>query len=108
MATRDTVVGGQEIREGQKVVMFYNSANRDEAAFEAADAFDIRRNPNPHLGFGVATHFCLGAHLARMEARVFLDELLATCTTIERTGDPLWVRSNLTNGYRALPLRLAR
>jgi cytochrome P450 len=105
--TTDTVLGGQRIAAGDKVLLSYTSANRDEAVFPDSQEFDIRRSPNPHLGFGVATHFCLGAHLARLEARVFLEELLARCATIERTGAPVWVRSNLTNGYRELPVRLS-
>ncbi|MFN8027021.1 MAG: cytochrome P450 [Acidimicrobiia bacterium] len=107
-ATTDTELAGQAIAAGDKVVLSYTSANRDDDVFVDAQSFDTRRSPNPHLGFGVATHFCLGAHLARLEVRVFLEELLANCATIERTGAPVWVRSNLTNGYRALPLRLAR
>lgn len=107
-ATSDTELSGQPIAAGDKVVLSYTSANRDDTVFTDAQSFDITRNPNPHLGFGVATHFCLGAHLARLEVRVFLEELLASCPTIERTGPPVWVRSNLTNGYRALPLRLGR
>jgi cytochrome P450 len=107
-AATDTELVGQRIAAGDKVVLSYTSANRDEALFTEPQSFAIDRSPNPHLGFGVATHFCLGAHLARLEARVFFEELLATCATITRTGTPLSVRSNLTNGYRTLPLRLAR
>ena len=69
--------------------------------------FDIHRNPNPHLSFGIAEHFCLGVHLARLEGRVFFEELLDTFPTIELTGEPRRVRSNLNNGLKELPVRLA-
>jgi cytochrome P450 len=107
-AATDTELGGRRIAAGDKVVLSYTSANRDASVFADPEAFDLRRSPNPHLGFGVATHFCLGAHLARLEARVFFEELLAKCARIERAGAPVRVRSNLTNGYRELPVRLAR
>ena len=107
-ATTDSELGGRPIAAGDKVILSYTSANRDEAVFADPQTFDLRRSPNPHLGFGVATHFCLGAHLARLEARVFFEELLARCARIERAGPPVRVRSNLTNGYRELPVRLAR
>jgi cytochrome P450 len=107
-ATVDTEVGGVPIRAGDKVAMMYTSANRDEAVFDDPDRFDVRRDPNPHLSFGIGAHFCLGAHLARLEARVFLEELLATFRTIELTGEPTRIRSNLNNGFRHLPVRVAR
>jgi cytochrome P450 len=89
--------------------MYYTSANRDEDVFGAdAQRFDITRHPNPHLSFGIAQHFCLGVHLARLEGRVFFDELLSTFPTIELTGDPVRVRSNLNNGLKKLPVRLER
>ncbi len=74
-ATRDTVVRGREIKEGQKVLMMYASANRDPEVYERPDAFDVERHPH-HLGFGIGKHFCLGANLARMEMRVAFQELL--------------------------------
>jgi cytochrome P450 len=75
-ATRDAVVGGQEIKAGEKVVMFYNSANRDERAFDDPYRFDLTRTPNEHVGFGAGgPHFCLGANLARTEIRILLEEL---------------------------------
>jgi cytochrome P450 len=106
-ATEDTVIGTTPIRAGDKVAMMYTSANRDETVFDAPDAFDIARDPNPHLSFGIGGHFCLGAHLARLEGRVFFEELLATFPTIELAGEPRRVRSNLNNGLKSLPLRLA-
>ena len=76
-ATADTEIRGVPIAEGDKVAMMYTSANRDEDVFDDPQTFDIRRNPNPHLSFGIAEHYCLGVHLARLEGRVFFEELLA-------------------------------
>jgi cytochrome P450 len=104
--TRDTELRGVQIPAGEKVAMIYTSANRDEDVFEDAQRFDIRRTPNPHLSFGIAEHFCLGVHLARLEGRVFFEELFATFPTIELIGDPVRVRSNLNNALKALPIRL--
>jgi len=70
-ATQDTTVGGRELHKGDKLIMFYNSANRDESVFTDPDVFDVTRSPNPHFGFGArGPHFCLGAHLARREITV--------------------------------------
>jgi cytochrome P450 len=106
-ATADTELHGQPIAEGDKVAMIYTSANRDEEVFDDPQHFDIRRNPNPHLSFGIAEHFCLGVHLARLEGIVFFQELLATFPTIELTGEPRRTRSNLNNGLKELPIRLS-
>jgi cholest-4-en-3-one 26-monooxygenase len=106
-ATADTELGGKAIRAGDKVALVYTSANRDEAVFADPQTFDIRRSPNPHVSFGIGTHFCLGAHLARLEARVFVEELLGAFGTIEPAGEPARVRSNLANAYKRLPVRLA-
>jgi cytochrome P450 len=105
-ATADTEIRGVPIAEGDKVAMMYTSANRDEDVFDDPQTFDIRRNPNPHLSFGIAEHYCLGVHLARLEGRVFFEELLGTFPTIELTGDPVRSRSNLNNGLKGLPVRL--
>jgi cytochrome P450 len=107
-ATADTELRDTKIAAGDKVVMIYTSANRDEDVFDDAQQFDIRRSPNPHLSFGIAEHFCLGVHLARLEGRVFFEELLATFPTIEPTGEPVRVRSNLNNGLKTLPVKLVR
>ena len=107
-ATQDTELGGVTIRAGDKVAMIYTSANRDEAVFPDAERFDVGRSPNPHVSFGIGAHFCLGAHLARLEGRVFFEELLSTFGTIELIGEPTKIRSNLNNGLRSLPLRLTR
>ncbi len=106
-ATEDTELAGQAIAAGDKVAMIYTSANRDEAVFADPQAFDIHRSPNPHLSFGIAEHFCLGVHLARLEGRVFFEELLATFPTIELVGEPRRQRSNLNNALKALPVRLS-
>jgi cytochrome P450 len=107
-ASADTVLHDVEIKAGDKVAMYYTSANRDEDVFDEPDRFDICRTPNPHLSFGVAEHFCLGVHLARLEGRVFFEELLSTFSTIELTGEPKRVRSNLNNALKSLPVRLTR
>jgi len=105
-AAEDTELSGTKIEAGQKVAMVYTSANRDEEVFAESRRFDIRRDPNPHLSFGIAEHFCLGAHLARLEGRVFFEELFATFPNIELTGAPVRVRSNLNNSFKRLPVRL--
>ncbi|WP_309231373.1 cytochrome P450 [Nocardia sp. SYP-A9097] len=107
-ATADTEIRGVRIKEGDKVAMWYTSANRDEDVFADPQRFDIRRNPNPHLSFGLAQHFCLGVHLARLEGRVFFEELLTRFPKIEQTGEARRIRSNLNNGLKSLPLRLTR
>jgi cytochrome P450 len=107
-ATADATVRGVTIRAGDKVAMYYTSANRDEDVFADPQRFDIRRHPNPHLSFGIAHHFCLGAHLARLEGKVFFEELLAAFPTIELTGEPRRTRSNLNNALKHLPIHLAR
>lgn len=105
-ATTDTVVGDQQIAAGDKLAMMYTSANRDEAVFTEPDRFDITRSPNPHLSFGIAEHFCLGVHLARLEARVFFESLLDRFPVIEQIGDARRQRSNLNNALKTLPVRL--
>jgi len=107
-ASADTELRGVPIRAGDKVAMYYTSANRDEDVFDDAQRFDIHRSPNPHLSFGIAEHYCLGVHLARLEGRVFIEELLSTFPTIELNGEPVRTRSNLNNALKRLPVRLAR
>lgn len=106
-ASEDTVLGGVDIAAGDKVAMYYTAANRDPAVFADPHRFDITRSPNPHLSFGIAEHFCLGVHLARLEGRIFFEELLATFGTIEPTGDPVRLRSNLNNSYKRVPVHLS-
>ena len=88
------------------MALLYSSANRDEEAFVLPDRLDLRRAPNPHLAFGFGEHFCLGAKLARLEARVFLEELFARFERIELLGPPRRLRSNLINGVKSIPVRL--
>jgi cytochrome P450 len=107
-ALADAVVRDVKIAAGDKVAMYYTSANRDEDLFDDSQRFDIHRHPNPHLAFGIAEHFCLGVHLARLEGRVFFEELLASFSDIELTGEPVRVRSNLNNGLKRLPVRMQR
>lgn len=107
-ALADTEIRGVPIAQGDKVAMWYTSANRDEDVFADSQSFDIRRTPNHHLSFGFGQHYCLGVHLARLEGRVFFEELLATCSAIEQTGESRRIRSNLNNGLKSLPISLAR
>jgi cytochrome P450 len=105
-ASADTELSGTRIAAGDKVAMMYTSANRDETVFHDPNGFDIHRHPNPHVSFGIGEHFCLGVHLARLEARVFFEELLATFPTIEQRGEAKRTRSNLNNALKSLPVTL--
>jgi cytochrome P450 len=106
-ATRDTELGGQAIRAGDKVVTWYISANRDESRFPDPNRFDIARTPNEHVTFGPGgPHFCLGAHLARLETRILFEELLPRLRSIEQTGPAERMRSNFVNGIKHLPVRV--
>ncbi|HYB48210.1 MAG TPA: cytochrome P450 [Streptosporangiaceae bacterium] len=101
--TRDYAMNGQDYREGDKVVLYYYSANRDEVVFADPERFDITRSPNPHVGFGGAgPHYCLGAHLARRELNVMLRELLARVPDIT-AGEPDRLLSSFINGIKRLP-----
>jgi cholest-4-en-3-one 26-monooxygenase len=106
-ATRDTELCGQTIREGDKVALFYASANRDERVFQNPDTFDITRTPNEHLAFGIGPHFCLGANLARLEIRVMFEELLRRLPNLELAGRPERLRSYFINGIKRMPVRFA-
>ncbi|MEV0280549.1 cytochrome P450 [Streptomyces sp. NPDC050610] len=106
-ATRDTELGGRRIAEGEKVVLWFSSGNRDEAVFEAPHRFDVTRTPNDHLTFGKGgPHFCLGASLARLELRVLFEELLPRLADIRLTAEPRRVRSNFVNGLKELPVEI--
>jgi cytochrome P450 len=106
--TQDYTMNGQDYREGDKVLLYYYSANRDEAAFTDPDRFDITRSPNPHVGFGgPGPHFCLGAHLARRELTVMLRELLTRVPDIT-ADEPDRLLSNFVNGIKRLPCEFAR
>jgi cholest-4-en-3-one 26-monooxygenase len=104
--TRDTEIRGHEIKAGDKVSMWYISANRDEEVFDDPFTFDITRNPNEHVGFGGGgPHHCLGANLARMEIYVLLEEMARRIPTISRTGDPAPLRSNFIAGIKHMPVQ---
>ena len=103
---RDVVLAGQQMREGDKVAMYYPSGNRDEAIFEGGQMFDIGRSPNPHMAFGGGgPHFCLGASLARLEIRCMFEELLRRLPDIELDGPVERLRSNFINGIKHMPVR---
>jgi cytochrome P450 len=106
-ATADCELGGRPIRAGDKVVVSFTSANRDETVFAGADAFDIRRHPNPHLVFGHGPHFCLGSHLARAQMRALFAEVLARTSALTLAGEPSYLRSNFQRGVKRLPVAWA-
>ena len=104
--TEDTVLAGEELHTDDKVVLFYGSANRDEDVFEDPYTFNVLRSPNPHVGFGAAgPHFCLGAHLARLEIEIMMRELLVRLPDIEASGEPVQTVSRFVNGIKYLPCR---
>jgi len=105
-AVRDTRIGEQEIRKGEKVVMYYGAANRDPAVFDDPETFDITRKPNPHLAFGIGPHFCMGSHIARLEMRVTLEEFLRRFPNVSLAGPPERLASNFISGINRLPLNL--
>jgi len=104
-ATRDAELRGQAIREGDKLTVWYGSANRDEEVFPHADRFDVGRTPNDHLAFGIGHHFCLGANLARLEIQIMFEELLRRLPDIELAGPVERLRSNFINGIKRMPVR---
>ncbi|MGH3740907.1 MAG: cytochrome P450 [Micromonosporaceae bacterium] len=105
-ATQDVELGGRSIRRGDKVVLFYASANHDERVFTDPFTFDIGRDPNPHLGFGGGgPHFCLGTHLARMNLKIIFETILDRMPDIAPGGEPRRLRSNFVNGIKELPVR---
>ena len=106
-ATRDTVLGGKQIKAGEKVVMWYVSANRDETAIDRANEFLIdRKESKKHLSFGWGKHFCMGSRIAEMQVRVLWEEILKRFRTIEVMGEPDRVRSCFVKGYKTLPVRV--
>jgi len=103
--TKDTVLRGQQLKEGDKIAMYYISANRDEDVFDRPFEFDIRRTPNEHVGFGGGgPHHCLGMNLARMEIYVLLEEMAKRMPTLERTGEAEPLRSNFIAGIKHMPV----
>jgi cytochrome P450 len=103
-AMADCELGGQDIRAGDKVVVSFASANRDDAVFAGPDGLDLRRHPNPHLVFGYGPHFCLGAHLARVQVGALFDEVLARTSSLSYAGQPSYLRSNFQRGVKQLPV----
>jgi len=104
-AMQDTELRGQRIRRGDKLTLWYPSANRDEDVFPDPDAFDVAREPNDHLAFGVGEHFCLGSHLARLEIRVMFEHLLRRLPDLELDGEVRFLHSHFIDGVKAMPVR---
>jgi len=103
--TRDVDYHGQKLSEGERFVLFYGSANRDEKIFDAPFDFRIDRDPNPHLGFGIGEHFCLGANLARRTQREIFGELSRRIESVEIAGEPQQIASSFVIGLKSLPIR---
>lgn len=103
-ATEDVEIRGHLVRKGEKVIMWYPSANRDEDVFEDPYKFDITRDPNDHIAFGIGEHFCLGAEFARKEIKLMFEELFRRFPNIEVAGEPERLRSNFINGIKHLPV----
>jgi cytochrome P450 len=103
-AKKDTVVGGETIREGDKAVMYFGSANRDPAKFERPDALDLARTPNEHIAFGTGAHACLGQHIARIEIDAIIHEVLSRMQGLALAGEPEWLPSNFISGPRKMPV----
>jgi len=104
-ATEDCEVRGEKIRVGDQVALFWASANRDEEVFADPFEFRVDRRPNPHVAFGVEEHFCLGAHLARVELEMIFHQLLARLESFEVSGPVERLNSNVNGGIKHLPLR---
>ncbi len=105
VVAEDLEFRGQRLRKGENLVLFYASANRDEAVFEDPYTFRIDRDPNRHLAFGIGEHFCLGTHLARQSQRALLRELVGRIDSLELAGDPVQIASSFVVGFKRLPLR---
>ena len=102
---RDTRIRNQTLRAGDELALFYASANRDEEVFDDPFSFRVDRDPNPHLGFGIGEHFCLGAHLARRSQAALLRQLSSRLVSVERNGEAQRIRSNFVVGLKRLPVR---
>ncbi|MCA1666254.1 MAG: cytochrome P450 [Thermomicrobia bacterium] len=103
--TRDTELHGQPLRAGERVLLWYPSANRDEEVFPNANIFDIGRTPNEHIAFGIGEHFCLGASFARLELRVMFETLLARLPDIAPAGSVDRLRSGFIGGIKHMPVQ---
>jgi hypothetical protein len=101
-ATQTTEVGGVVIEQGQKIAALLGSANRDESVFRDADSLDLKRDPNPHIGFGAGIHFCIGAPLARMEMTTALPMLMRRFPAIELVSEPMRRPTFVLRGYEAV------
>jgi cytochrome P450 len=104
-AAREAELAGAKVREGDRLLLFYASANRDEAVFEDPWAFRVDRRPNPHLGFGIGEHFCLGAHLARSSQRALFRELVGRLEDVALAGTPERLAASFVAGLKHLPIR---
>jgi cytochrome P450 len=104
-ATRDIELGGKQVKAGDKVAMYYGSANRDESVFREPDKFDVGRTPNEHIAFGSGEHFCLGSHIARVEIQVMLKEILTRMPDLRQSGPAEFLASNFISGPARLPVR---
>ena len=104
-ARHDVVLGGERIRQGDKVVMYFGSANRDPDKFDRPDMLDLSRSPNEHIAFGTGPHGCLGQHIARIEIDAILIEVLSRMKDIEIVGRPEWLASNFISGPKHLTVR---
>jgi cholest-4-en-3-one 26-monooxygenase len=103
---QDVEIGGVPIKKGEKVVIYYTSANRDETVFTDPEVFDIAREPNPHVGFGGGgPHFCLGRHLAKLELECIFRSLAVKCERVELVAQPRRLRSNFINGIKEMTVR---
>jgi cytochrome P450 len=107
-ATADATVGDIAIAEGDRLGIWLGACNRDDSVFDHASAFDVSRDPNPHLGFAFGQHFCLGTHLARLILRIEFEELLGRFSSIELDGEPQGVWSNFVGGLKYLPVEVSR
>jgi cytochrome P450 len=105
-ATRDVELGGQHVRAGDKVVLFYSAADHDPKVFHDPHTLDLTRHPNPHLAFGIGPHFCLGTHLAKLQFAVMMREMVTHFPNLELAGEPVRLRSNFINGILELPVLL--
>ena len=103
-ATEDTVIGDVTVKQGQKIAALLGSANRDEAVFDSPETMDLRRTPNPHIGFGAGIHFCIGAPLARMEMSVALPTLMSRFPSLQLAGEPVSRGTFVLRGWQSIPV----
>jgi cytochrome P450 len=106
-AVEDYEIRGQKIKKGDLVYLAYVSGNRDEEVFESPFEFRLDRKPNPHIGFTTGPHICSGQHLARLELRVFWEEMLKRLESVELNGKPRWAVADLVCGPKSAPIRFS-